>query len=208
MTVQSTRATSAVDQPDLDRTAVRGTALALGAAAAFAVLSVESVVRGGVEHYRDVFWLVPGVLTFAAFVQLHRLHSGRADRWEQVSYAVTQTALVVITVVSVAVGLGVDALTFLGFPLGALAWMGGLVSWGASLIRAGVLPRYAGWALILLEPGSIAAGVALAPIAGLSDHGGFSGAIAKAGALCAVAVAMRGLARDRTPATGSVRSSD
>ncbi|MGY1723322.1 hypothetical protein [Blastococcus sp. SYSU DS0533] len=202
MTVQSTRA-AAVDQPDLARTAARGAALAWGAAAAFAVLSVESVVRGGVQNYRDVFWLVPGTLTFVAFIHLHRLHAGRGGRWEQVSYAVTQTALVVITVVSVAVGLGVDELTFLGFPLGALAWMGGLLSWGASLVRAGVLPRYAGWALILLEPGSIAAGVALSPIAGLSDHGGFSGAIAKAAALCAVAVAVRALDRDRTPATGS-----
>ena len=102
-----------------------------------------------------------------------------------------QAALLLAMIGNTARALDVEALAFLGFPVGALLWMGGLVSWGAALLRSRAVPRYAGWALILLEPASIAFGVALAPIAGLADHGSYSGAFPKAVALVAVGVALR-----------------
>ncbi|WP_104524964.1 hypothetical protein [Blastococcus atacamensis] len=175
----------------LNRAPELGYRLGVAAAAGFTVLSAESVIRPGPQNYRDVLWLVPGLLTMGTFACVHRAHAGGAGRWERVSYGVAQVALVLTMTATAAWGLGFDGLAFLGFPLGALAWMAGLISWGSALIRAGVLPASAGWSLILLEPGSIAAGVALSPIAGLADHGGYSGALAKAVALAAVSVALR-----------------
>jgi len=60
---------------------------------------------------------------------------------------------------------------------------------------AGLLPKYAGWALILLEPSSILAALALSPVAPLLPRGAYSGNVGKGLAMGIVALALRKVVR-------------
>ncbi len=163
------------------------------AAAGFLVLSVETLVVGGVHEYRDFFWNLPGACTLVAFAAVHAAQRDRSGRFERIAYGIVQFGLVAGLIGTNARALDVEALAWLGFPVGALLWMAGLILFGVATVRAGVLPSSAGTALVLLEPASILTGLAFAPLVGLSDHGAYSGALPKAVALFLVARALRSL---------------
>jgi hypothetical protein len=69
-------------------------------------------------------------------------------------------------------------------------WAIGLILFGMGTMLAGVLPRYAGVVMMLLEPGSVLAGLALSPIAPIHDRGTYSGAVEKGIGLALLALAM------------------
>ncbi len=165
--------------------------LSTAAAVAWVLLGAESVARPGVYHVRDVVWVVPWLLTAAAFAGLHQRQRRRDRRGERWSFRLVMAAMGAVLVGQAGVVLDVAALKVLGFPLGALLWLAALIPFGVATARAGVVPRRVGVALALLEPGSILTGLALAPIAGLADRGGYSGALEKGLVLALLAVGLR-----------------
>jgi hypothetical protein len=132
----------------------------------------------------------------AAFYYLHTVQR-RRSRLESASYVVVLIASALVCLGSIGLQLDIKPLLVLGFPGGALVWLVGLTCFGIGTLRAGVVPKKAGWGLILLEPGSILAGLALSPIAPLRDRGGYSGNVVKGTALLMVALALREIARRR-----------
>ena len=91
----------------------------------------------------------------------------------------------------------VKALESLGFPGGAIVWLVGLVCFGIGTLIAGALPKYAGWALMLLEPSSILAALALSPIAPLLPRGAYSGNVGKGVAMGIIALGLRSVVRPK-----------
>ena len=91
------------------------------------------------------------------------------------------------------------ALAALGFPGGAVIWAVGLMVFGVATLRAAVFPRFVGIALILLEPGSILTGLALAPISPLHDRGSYSAGVEKGLALALVSYGFM-ILQERSPA--------
>ena len=75
--------------------------------------------------------------------------------------------------------------------MGVVVWLVGLVSFGIGILVAGIVPKSAGWAIILLEPGSVLAAVLLLPVAPMFDRGAYSGNIGKGIAMAAVSVALK-----------------
>jgi hypothetical protein len=165
------------------------------AAGTWLALGVESILRPGQHNYRDALWLVPWVLTAAALHQLHLAQRSPGARLERWSYGAVLAAMTACAAGNLGLLLDIDGLTSLGFPVGALLWTLALVPFGVATARAGVVPRHVGVALALLEPGSVLTGLALSPIAGLSDRGGYSSGIEKALVVWLVA---RALAEHRT----------
>jgi hypothetical protein len=153
------------------------------------------VIRGGEMHYRDALWAIPWTLTLLTFAHLHVLQR-RRGRWVAASGVAVLVTMGMLLAGFTGLVLGVDALALLGFPLGALLWLVAMVPFGIATARAGVVPRGVGIALALLEPGSILAGVALSPLAGLHDRGNFSGGLEKGLVVLLLAAAL-GAAADR-----------
>ena len=94
---------------------------------------------------------------------------------------------------------GIPALEIFSAPWGILLWTVGLIFFGIGTIQAGVLPRYTGVVLMLLEPGSVLTGLALSPIAPIHDRGAYTGAVAKGIAMALIATAMHNATVRRTP---------
>ncbi len=167
-----------------------GAGLGLAAAVAWMLLGLESTVRGGERHYRDVLWNVPFVLTIATFAIVYQVQRHAFSRLQRLAAFALAVSMVAVLVGNVGVITDNDALKTLGFPVGPTVWIAAMVAFGVATVRAGVLPRRTGWAIILLEPLSIVAGVVLSPIAGLYDRGNFSGAVEKGIALWLIAAAL------------------
>ena len=68
-----------------------------------------------------------------------------------------------------------------------------LIAFGVATLKLRMLPPYVGVTLILLEPGSILTGVALAPVAPLRDHGAYSAGVEKGLAMAIVGIGLRWL---------------
>jgi hypothetical protein len=176
---RTTAAPPAPLDPSAARTAHRGAVFGFAATAAWIALGAESVVRGGEMHYRDVLWTVPWVLTILTFAHLHALQRHRLPGWGRAAGIAVIVTMVILMIGQVSLVIGLDFLTVLAFPAGVIAWLVAMIPFGVATAKARILPRRVGVALVLLEPGSILAGVALSPIAGLHDRGNFSGGLEK-----------------------------
>ncbi|SHN27181.1 hypothetical protein [Cryptosporangium aurantiacum] len=171
-----------------------GAAAATAAAICWIALGIDSVARGGAETSRDVFVLLPWVLTAFAVTQLHlaqRPPAGRRTWIEPVGYWAVMVAMLLTLVGTAAWPLDIPALQVLGFPLGVMIWLVAMIAFGWGTVRAGVFPTWAGVLLALLEPGSILTGLLLSPIAGLEDHGNYSAGLEKGVLLLLLAGALR-----------------
>ncbi|CAN5828053.1 hypothetical protein BH23CHL2_BH23CHL2_28030 [soil metagenome] len=193
-----------------------GAISAIGASAAWAGLSFESIIRPDPESYRDVLFLIPWTLTAVALCYLHMIQRDHYGRLGTIGFGVAIGAMAVGGFAMTAVTLGVDSLMFLAFPVSVLSWVVGMAMLGIATIRARVLPRSAGVALILSEPMAIASGLALSPWVELAESGSYSGAIGNGVAMLLVGLALRkmsGLNAESqeqirsTPATQSAESS-
>lgn len=180
------------------RFARRAATAGLLGGAAWIALGVESTIRGGSHTYRDAVWSVPWVLTMVCLVGVYVAQRAQLRRWGRVAFGVLGMAMLLVLAGNAGIVFHIAALRALGFPGGALLWLLVMVPAGVATYRAGVLPRRVGVLLALLEPLSIATGLALSPIAGLYDSGNYSGGIEKglvvllvARALGAVVVASR-----------------
>ena len=157
-----------------------GAPAALLAGAFWLFLSLDSLVRPDPERYRDALFIIPWLLAAVAVVAIHTLQRAAAGRLGKVGLW-----LLIAGIAAGVVGIfssltDAEALKWLGFPVGALGWMGGLVLFGVATVRARVLPRWCGVALILAQPLAILLGMVLSPIAPLHEYGSYTGALALA----------------------------
>lgn len=173
---------------------LRAAAAGFAASAAWILLGAESTIRGGELHFRDAVWPVPWVLTMITLTGVHQTQRDRLGRGGHAAFGVLGIAMLLVLLGNVGTVLGIGALEVLGFPLGAMLWLLAMVPAGVATYRAGVLPRRVGVLMALLEPLSIATGVALSPIAGLHDRGNYSGALEKGLVLLLIALALRSVA--------------
>jgi hypothetical protein len=100
------------------------------------------------------------------------------------------------------------ALEMLEAPLRPVIWLIGLMAFGIGILVAGAMPKYAGWAVILLESASILSALALSPIGPLLPRGAYSGNIGKGITLAVVAVGFRCLNRDRASRQSGLSAPD
>jgi hypothetical protein len=155
--------------------------LAVGAMLAgvtWSMLAIDSIARPEPEPARGQLVLLPFVLTLVGVVGLHARQRDRSGPLGRFGFAVVVGAMVAVVVGQIGMVVDVDGVRWLGFPGGVLVWTVGMAIFGVSTARAGVLPVWCGAALALAEPLTIAAAVALSPIAPRQPSGSYSGAIA------------------------------
>ncbi|HEY6182278.1 MAG TPA: hypothetical protein VIW67_08530, partial [Terriglobales bacterium] len=177
--------------------ASQGSFVAIWAAVSWVLLGIESIVRPRQVNFRDVVWIIPFSLTTAAFVYLHLVQRSRESKVETIGFYAVIIASLLAFLGNVGVQLDAPMLAKFGFPWGALLWMAGLIVFGIGTWIAKVLPWYVGLALILLEPGALLTGLALAPVAPLHDRGAYSAGIEKGFVLAVVALALSQLKNKR-----------
>lgn len=170
---------------DKARLARRGAVLGALAAAGWIAIGIDSIVGTDVAHYRDAVWTIPWILTYLMFLHLHLVQRSRTGERGETIFKVLTVGMALTWAGSLGIVFDIAALKFLGFPLGALIWVVVLVFFGLSTMKAGVLPKYTGIVLMLLEPCSMLTGFLLQPIAPIADRGAYSGATEK-GAFVAI----------------------
>jgi hypothetical protein len=153
--------------------------VALAAGGSWLLIGLESTVVGGEQHYRDWLMFIPWTLTMVTWIGLYDLQRSRLGWFGTAAFALLELAMGLAWVGQVGVVLGIDALTGLAFPLGAMLFALGLVGAGIATYRAGLLPKRYGVLLAVLEVLSVLNGILVSPIAGLHDRGSYSGGIAK-----------------------------
>jgi len=163
------------------------------AASAFATwfgMGVESILRPFQDNRREAFWPLPFVFTIIAFICLHLVHRGRS-RAEKIGFVMVAVASALVLLGNIGLQLNIAPLERLQAPLGVVVWLSGLALFGTGILVARVVPKSAGWAIILLEPASVLAAVLLRPLAPMLERGAYSGNIGKGLAMGIVALALR-----------------
>lgn len=128
------------------------------AGAAFVVLSFLSLVISGPSPYFDagfgVAWLfaIPGVLG------LHGAQKERYGLLGRVGSVALVAGVIANTIGLVPLAAGNGSLLWLSFPVGAVFLLAGFVVLSIAILRAGVLPRWCGVALIIALPLTAVAG--------------------------------------------------
>lgn len=175
--------------------ASRGALYGWLAAVAWVAVGVESIVRPEQHNYREMLWWVPFVFMTLTLIYVHLVQRERGGRLERITFWLVMFASGLVLLGNLGLVFNVAALASLGFPGGALVWTLGLIAFGIGTWRARVLPWYAGLSMILWEPGSIATGLLLAPIAPLHERGGYSAGVWKGAAIAVLAYALQQLAK-------------
>ena len=85
---------------------------------------------------------------------------------------------------------GVDALVWLE-AVGVVGWTAGMLLLGVATARARVVPAWAGVAVAVAEPATVAVALVLSPWVPLRSEGSYSGAVANGAAFLALGVALR-----------------
>jgi hypothetical protein len=181
----------------------RSPPLALSAGATWGTLGLLSLATPDPARALDVFMLLPLALTPLGIAALHavqRPHDGKLGR---VGSRLAIGATVAVVLGQVGLLADIDALKWLGFPLGALAFLVGLAAFGGATARAGVLPKPLAYALAGSELLAMAVGVALSPISPLSESGDYTGALAHGAVWLAIGLALR--ARSASSSVGPLR---
>lgn len=191
--------TSSVHLESLDqiaaRRARRGALYGGISAVLWIVLGIDSIVRPVQDDRREVFWWFPAFFMLLTIIAVHRVQRRQDLRMERYSYWVVMIAWVLVYLGNLGLVFNVPVLLPLGFPGGAIVGAVGLIVFGVATWRARVLHWSAGLAFILWEPGSIATGLALAPISPLRDRGSYSAGIWKGFAIGMVAFGLQAVSR-------------
>jgi hypothetical protein len=169
-----------------------GSLIAFAGAIAWIALGIDSIARPYQVNARDTYWMLPFALTAVTFVYVHLVQ--RSDsRLERLSFWAVMIASALVFAGNIGIQLNIKALAVLGFPGGAILWIVGMLAFGIGVLKARVLPKYVGWAIILFEPGSVLAGLALSPFAPLLDRGAYSAGLEKGLAIGIVGLGLRKL---------------
>ncbi len=172
---------------------------AVGGFITWSAMGVESILRPIQDNRRESFWPLPFVCTVVAFTCIHLLQRGRS-RFGRFSWFAIVVASALMLLGNIGLQLNLQSLAFLDAPLGPMIFLFALVLFGIGILAAGVLPKIAGWAVILLEPMSIGAALMLLPIAPMFPRGAYSGNIGKGLALGMIALAFRAFSSRRRSA--------
>jgi len=166
---------------------------------AWVALASDSILRPDPREYRDALLLVPWVLYAVTLACIHRLQRHRSSRLERWGFAMVMITAGLVAVASVDLVIGTEAVQFLGFPLGALAWTAGMAAFGAGTVRAGVFPRRVGWAIALSQPLTMALAVILMSLLSLElqDRGSYTGVLAHGAVMLLLAAALRDASEPR-----------
>ncbi len=159
----------------------------IGAATGFAVIAIHSLLEPGPQDWRNAAMLAPWVLTMALLAGVQAAQSARATRSCRRAFWTTEAAMLVNGVLMLLVALGVDDLRSLVGPA-VLVWIVGMLWFGVCTARNGTFPRIVGVAIAAAEPLVAVIGLALSPIAPLSDYGSYTGALGHTLAMGLVAV--------------------
>jgi len=160
-------------------------------ALAWIAIGLDSILRPIQDNRREIYWWIPFAFMMLALISIHRVQRSQNRRFELYSYRAVMLASALVLLGNLGLVFNVSALSELGFPGGAIVWMVGQIAFGIATWRARVLPWYVGLALVLWEPGSIAAGLLLAPIAPLHERGSYSAGLEKGLALAVMAYGLR-----------------
>ncbi len=163
---------------------------ALIGGASFVGLALESIVRPDPERYRTALFLVPWAFSAGGIVGLHARQRWRVGRLGRVGFWATIGAMAAAAAGTVARLAGVDALVWLE-AVGVVGWTAGMVLLGVATARARVVPAWAGVALAVAEPATVAVALVLSPWVPLRSEGSYSGAVANGAAFLALGVALR-----------------
>ncbi len=157
---------------------------------AWCALSLESIARPDPERYRTGLFLVPWVLSAGGVIGLHALQHRQAGRLVRIGFWTTISSMLAAAIGTLAYLAEMDALRWLE-ALGVVGWTVGMLLLGFATVRAGVVPKRAGVALMLAEPVTVLTAVALSPWVPLQSEGSYSGAIANGIAFLMLGVALR-----------------
>lgn len=174
-------------------TARHGATIGFIGAAVWFLFGLESILRPDQWNARDTIWFVPFAFTVLTFIYMHRVQQPARNAVERYTFYALMIGSALVALGNTGLTLNNPTLSKLGFPTGAIIWIVGMLLYGIGILRAKVLPKYAGWALILFEPGSILTGLALSPIAPLHERGGYSAGVEKGLAVFFMAWGMRAL---------------
>jgi len=195
----ATETNAAILQAALNETALRqarrGALWGYVSMTLWIVLGIDSIVRPVQDNRREVFWWFPYAFMMLTIIAVHRVQRRDDFRLERVMFWVVLVAWVLVLFGNLGLVFNIPALLPLGFPGGAIVGAVGLIVYGAATWRAKVLPWYAGLALILWEPGSIATGLMLAPVSPLRERGSYSAGIWKGLAIGMVALGLHAVSK-------------
>jgi len=171
-------------------------AVCISAGLAWASLSLLSILTPEPARFLDVLFVVPYVLSLGGVLGLHAVHRDHADRLERIAAWTSGIGMAVTLVGQVGIITDTDPLTRIVLPAGVVIWLLGFGLFGIAMVRARVLPAWAGIAIALSQPLAVVAGLALSPISPLSGTGDYSGAIGHGLVWLALATALRALPSD------------
>jgi hypothetical protein len=172
----------------MSRPAIRAAGLCgIGAAVAFAVVAIDSLLVPDPQDWRNAAMLLPWVLTMALLAGVQATQSASASRSCRLAFWTTEIGMAANGAVLLAVVLGADDLRFLAGPAGVV-WVGGMLWFGVCTARNGTFPKVVGIAIAVAEPAVVVIGISLSPIAPLSDYGSYTGALGHTVAMGIVAV--------------------
>jgi hypothetical protein len=194
----STKLAQSPESLGLARTALTGAYFAYFSALAWICIGVDSIVRPQQDNRRDALWFICFVPFMVAFWCLSKIHEPLRSRFERVTFWVLIVASALAMTGQIGNVFEIHPLQVLGFPLGAIAWMIGMIVYGIAIWRPRIVPWYSALALILWEPGSIVTGVLLAPISPLHERGGYSAGLEKGLGTLLIGVGLHLYARKRT----------
>lgn len=178
-----------------------GTPGAILSGLAFTALSLLSLATPEPASFLDVIFAAAWLSTVIPVVGLHAAQEGRDGLLGRAGTVMLVGGAVASCLGTTAIAAGAMSFAWLSFPVGALLLLAGLVVLGLAILRARVLPRWCGAALILALPLTVVAGAVLG-VQSESGFGDYPGVIVVGLVWLAVGYALRsrGTAATRQPA--------
>jgi|SRR5215217_7589415 len=131
------------------------------AGVAFVLLSLLSIAISGSSPYFDVGFVIAWLFTIPGVVGLHAAQNESYGLLGRVGSVALVAGVVANTLGLVPLMADNESLLWLSFPVGAVLLLVGFLALGIATLRADVLPRWAGVALIVALPLVAIAGVVL-----------------------------------------------
>ena len=158
---------------------------------AWLTISLLSLYHREPQDYLDAVMLAPLTLSIGAISAVYLAQREQLGRLGRASYPFAVGALVALAAGQSLHLADLETARNIVLIPGVIGWIVSYILFGIATVRARVLPAWVGILIALSEPLTILSGVALSPIAPLSDFGGYSGAIAHALIWLAIANVLR-----------------
>jgi hypothetical protein len=151
--------------------------VAAAASAAWVAQSLASLALPDPTAVLDITMIVPVLLTAACLWLLRERGAFGNGPLSRIVGVLCAVAAITAIPGQVAFALDSDGAGTIVAIVETAALIGALVLGGIAALRAHVLPRWMGIALILAQPLAIVLGIVFSPISPLVDHGDYTGAL-------------------------------